>query len=93
MKGDRLSPLQREILVAFARREPQFFLTGGAALAGFHLGHRTTQDLDLFATADRLEDGARALRQVAAELGANLEVLLRTYLADLRARLTRVSRP
>jgi len=28
--------------------EPPFVLSGGAALAGFHLGHRTTRDLDLF---------------------------------------------
>lgn len=28
--------------------EPAFTLTGGGALAGVHLGHRTTRDLDLF---------------------------------------------
>lgn len=28
--------------------EPRWTLTGGAALAGFHLAHRTTRELDLF---------------------------------------------
>lgn len=44
----KLTDLQREVLDAFFQRERGFFLTGGAALAGFHLGHRTTDDLDLF---------------------------------------------
>jgi hypothetical protein len=35
-------------LKALAGVEPRWTLTGGAALAGFHLGHRTTRDLDLF---------------------------------------------
>jgi hypothetical protein len=43
-----LDRFQQEILEAFFDREQRFFLTGGAALAGFHLGHRTTRDLDLF---------------------------------------------
>ena len=45
----KLTALQRDVLDAFFQRERGFFLTGGAALAGFHLGHRTTDDLDLFA--------------------------------------------
>lgn len=45
---DRLTPLQREILERFFARQSGFFLTGGGALAGFHLGHRETHDLDLF---------------------------------------------
>ena len=44
----RLSQLQSEVLVALAGIEPPWALTGGGALAGFHLGHRTTRDLDLF---------------------------------------------
>jgi hypothetical protein len=40
----KLTALQREVLDAFFQRERGFFLTGGAALAGFHLGHRTTDD-------------------------------------------------
>lgn len=72
---DRLGPLQREILEAFFERAPEFFLTGGAALAGFHLGHRTTEDLDLFVQADRLDEGVAALQGVAAGLGAEVERL------------------
>lgn len=69
----KLSPLQHEFLDAFFRRETRFFLTGGAALAGFLLGHRTTNDLDLFATSDVLDDGDRALAETAQELGAEVE--------------------
>jgi hypothetical protein len=71
----RLDSLQQEVLAAFFRREERFFLTGGAALAGFHLGHRTTKDLDLFTTQDRLEKGVSALTAVAAEIGASMEAL------------------
>ncbi|HZN37590.1 MAG TPA: nucleotidyl transferase AbiEii/AbiGii toxin family protein [Planctomycetota bacterium] len=44
----RLTDLQARILVALAPVQPRWTLTGGAALAGFHLQHRTTRDLDLF---------------------------------------------
>jgi Nucleotidyl transferase AbiEii toxin, Type IV TA system len=36
----RLTPLQAEILDSFFALESRFYLTGGGALAGFHLGHR-----------------------------------------------------
>jgi hypothetical protein len=48
MASSRLSPLQRRVLRVLAGIDPPWTLVGGAALAGFHLGHRTTQDLDLF---------------------------------------------
>jgi len=70
-----LDRLQRDLLDAFFRRETRFFLTGGAALAGFHLGHRTTQDLDLFAMEAVLDEGAAALAAAARELGAEIEGL------------------
>lgn len=70
-----LEPLQRELLEGFFRREQGFFLTGGAALAGFHLGHRKTRDLDLFTIEADLEQGVATLREVAEELGASLESL------------------
>jgi len=62
-------------LKAFFERERGFFLTGGAALVGFYLQHRITDDLDLF-TADRtaFERGPHALRDAAAELGASVVV-------------------
>jgi hypothetical protein len=61
------------VLTAFFEREGRFFLTGGAALAGFHLGHRETNDLDFFTPDDILEEGEGALRDAAAALGASLE--------------------
>jgi len=48
MVTDRLTPLQRRILRAVAGLDPPWTLTGGGALAGVHLGHRETRDLDLF---------------------------------------------
>jgi hypothetical protein len=48
MDGDRLSEIQRRILIALSKLTPPWTLVGGAALVGFHLGHRTTRDLDLF---------------------------------------------
>jgi len=73
LPASRLGPLQAELLAAFFRHEAGFFLSGGAALAGFHLGHRETGDLDLFATTDILERGEMALRAAARDLGASLE--------------------
>ena len=46
--SSRLTPLQQRVLELLAEIEPRWTLTGGAALAGFHLGHRATRDLDLF---------------------------------------------
>ena len=48
MSGDKLTPLQRRILRVLAGLTPPWTLTGGGALAGIHLGHRETRDLDLF---------------------------------------------
>jgi hypothetical protein len=43
-----LSALQRAVLEAIAPSVPPWTLSGGGALVGYHLGHRTTRDLDLF---------------------------------------------
>jgi hypothetical protein len=48
MSNSRLTPLQQKILACLAQMDPPWTLIGGAALAGFHLHHRTTRDLDLF---------------------------------------------
>jgi predicted nucleotidyltransferase component of viral defense system len=69
----RLTELQRQVLLEFFKREQRFFLTGGAALAGFHLGHRETDDLDFFSPADVLDQGTQALDAVAALVGATLQ--------------------
>lgn len=73
MAPSRLTALQRDVLGAFFRESAGFFLTGGAALAGFHLGHRETHDLDLFTTRDNIEEGAAVLERVAEQLGASIE--------------------
>lgn len=71
---DCLSRLQREVLHEFCAREPAFYLTGGGALAGFHLGHRTTDDLDLFTEDPAAFERARyVLEAVADAVGARLE--------------------
>lgn len=50
MTGE-LSPGQKRVLDALAASELRetFYLSGGTALAAFHLHHRTSEDLDLFA--------------------------------------------
>jgi len=60
----RLTELQILVLEGFFARERAFFLTGGAALVGFHLGHRTTKDLDLFThDAEAFERGVHPTRR------------------------------
>jgi nucleotidyltransferase AbiEii toxin of type IV toxin-antitoxin system len=44
LANSKLTTLQKDFLNAFFGREDRFFLTGGAALAGFHLGHRETHN-------------------------------------------------
>jgi hypothetical protein len=46
--GGRLDELQKRVLESLAPVRPPFVLGGGGALAGVHLAHRTTRDLDLF---------------------------------------------
>jgi Nucleotidyl transferase AbiEii toxin, Type IV TA system len=67
--------LQLEFLKAFFAREDQFFLTGRAALAGFHLGHRETYDLDLFTLANAMDAGVRAATEAAQQMGASIEAI------------------
>ncbi|MEP6862668.1 MAG: nucleotidyl transferase AbiEii/AbiGii toxin family protein [Deltaproteobacteria bacterium] len=72
---NRLTSFQREVLSAFFERERGYVLTGGAALAGFHLGHRPTDDLDLFThDADAFERGRFVVADVARALGSTVEV-------------------
>lgn len=69
--------------------EPPWTLTGGAALAGYHLGHRTTQDLDLFwhglGQLDRIPREVEA-RLTAAGLAC---ATLQTGASFTRLRVTR----
>jgi hypothetical protein len=61
--------LQVRVLEVLAELDPPWTFTDDAALAGFHVGHRLTRDLDLFVHgSSRLGDyGARAsaLRELA----------------------------
>ncbi len=60
--GGSLTELQKRVLDAVAGVEPPFVLSGGGALAGVYLGHRTTRDLDLFwRNQARLDDLPRAI--------------------------------
>jgi hypothetical protein len=60
------------LLEAFFALEQGFVLTGGGALAGFHLRHRESQDLDLFARgAVDLDIATRTLHAAAAAIGAS----------------------
>lgn len=61
-----LGPLQERVISVLAGMEPPWTLFGGAALAGFYLGHRTTRALDL---AIR---GRRELAEIPREVEARI---------------------
>jgi len=51
MAKDILIPLQKKFLSLLAKNKPiseNFYLTGGTALAAYHLKHRYSEDLDFF---------------------------------------------
>lgn len=76
MVKSRLNDLQHDFLREFFSRETGFYLTGGAALAGFYLGHRETEDLDLFTREDEVEAGFGVVRDVATSLNASIESII-----------------
>lgn len=79
MTPDRLTSLQREVLASLAPVRPPWTLTGGAALAGFHLHHRTTRDLDLFWHGRaELGDEVRICRDLLVAAGIEVEILQRS---------------
>jgi hypothetical protein len=75
LADSKLPFLQKDFLNASFGREDRFFLTGGAALAGFHLGHRETNDLALFTLSDALDDGLAIVTEIALQWGASLETI------------------
>ena len=75
LANSKLTALQKDFLNAFFGHEDRFFLTGGAALAGFHLGHRETHDLDLFTLSDALNDGLVIVTDIAPQWWASLETI------------------
>ncbi len=85
-----LDSFQHEVLAAFFERQQGFFLTGGAALVGYHLKHRRTLDLGLFTVDDLLDEGSGALLDVARAIGATVE-RLRTSSSFRRFLLSRGS--
>ena len=56
LKGDLLTPFQKKVLKAFTGIEESkaFYLTGGTALSAFYLGHRLSEDFDLFTAEEPL---------------------------------------
>lgn len=77
--SDKLTPLQRAVLNGMARAEPRVFLSGGAALAGFYLHHRTTVDLDFFVRdVEAVPAALVALRLVAERIDAAVVVRQQT---------------
>jgi len=71
LRRGTLTALQCDALDALTRRAPDFFLTGGAVLAGWTLKHRATDDLDLFTASDEaMATGDAAVRGAASEIGA-----------------------
>ena len=76
-----LTPLQASVLERFFATEAgeRFFLTGGTALAAFHLHHRVSVDLDLFTLDDlALRETDVLIPQLAAGLGCRLGAMRRT---------------
>lgn len=75
MANVTLNELQKEFLERFFKHDSRFFLTGGAALVGFYLHHRQTDDVDLFTLENEIERGFRLVNEVAREMGASVESL------------------
>lgn len=76
-----LTPLQASVLEHFFATEAgePFFLTGGTALAAFHLHHRVSVDLDLFTLDDlALREVDVVIPQLAADMGCRLGSMRRT---------------
>ncbi|NLF38688.1 nucleotidyl transferase AbiEii/AbiGii toxin family protein [bacterium] len=71
---------QDAFLNAFFRLTSEFYLTGGTALAGFYLGHRTSIDLDLFTQdADAFEHLDVVLSDTADALGIAVRGIRTTH--------------
>lgn len=78
---DWLTPLQASVLQHFFAVEAgqKFYLTGGTALAAFHLHHRMSVDLDLFTLDDlALREADILIPSLAAAVGCRLGPMRRT---------------
>lgn len=88
MFRDSLTPLQRRILRVLAPLAPPWTLTGGGALAGVHLGHRETRDLDLFWRERRELEGSPRDAEAALRADGLESVVLRTTPAFVELRVS-----
>lgn len=70
-----LNNFQKEYSAEFFNHESRFFLSGGAALAGFYLGHRETLNLDLFTLEREIESGFRIAQEASKKLGTTVEAI------------------
>lgn len=64
-----LDEIQRRVLAVLAETSVPWRLTGGAALVGYHLHHRTTHDLDLFLAAPAFDQEPRRLTSCLSQAG------------------------
>lgn len=94
MSADRRSFDRRVVrepvraFLASLRAAAPFHLGGGAALSGVHLGHRLSDDVDLFVhSAEATRELVRALPSVAAAQGGNATIV-RDGGMHVRAELT-----
>lgn len=72
---DILTELQQQTLDAFfgvPQLRQKFYLTGGTALAAYYLGHRYSDDLDLFTHAGSLDADARLVEDAMHTAGIAL---------------------
>ena len=79
--SDWLTPLQASVLESFFANAAgqQFYLSGGTALAAFHLHHRASVDLDLFTLDDlALREADILLPKLAASMNCRLGAMRRT---------------
>jgi hypothetical protein len=74
-----ITPLKRDFLKGFFKRENSFFLTGGSALGIFYLSHRLSYDLDFFTCMKEVDwlVHESCVREVCDEIGADLEIQTR----------------
>lgn len=81
MANKGLTALQADFLSRFFASETAqtFFLTGGTALAAYHLHHRTSVDLELFTLDDfALREVDIIVPQIAAELNCKIGLARRS---------------
>ena len=72
------APLLQALKHIFSKGLEHTWLVGGTALAGFYAGHRRSDDLDLFVSADAFAQTHRAVQSLKTELGAELSNESRT---------------